>query len=368
MALMRSKYIAAALLVFSVLCALVLLPFYKNRKFRITVLYASTLSYHNAVYLGFMKALKANDESLFEVRSMSTATVGDMLAVASMCESALEESCDCIVTTGKAISQYLVLSAKKRGCRVPVVCIGANDPVELGIVDSLECSGGNAAVVYAAPVQSALQGHILYALCPTITSVMIPLLTSTDVTGEILRKAKGITDFLREQGWRADVIELDSLTDGLERIAGIIDRYDAIMTLENDTFSHEHITGLGCLVKKTNKILFSGTDGGIAEGALLELSTRPEYAGEAGFKLLKEILCEGKSTTKMAVRTFEKGRCLSISRQIADEKGVFVDVDGFLKKVKFQPQFSSLRGCIKVLGAHANIQSFSAISVMRKAA
>jgi len=313
----------------------------------IVILYASTLSYHSMAYDSFIAAANDSNNKIV-IRSLSTPDVKDKTSCTATAETALNLNPACIVVIGKVMSQILSNLAKKRMSSTPIIFIGADTPVELELVQSLDHPGGNVTGVFTTESEPDLCGKLLYAAWPNVKSVLIPYHCSNDIGKSAERLALAIETYLINKNINVRVFPIDIMSEAMHRIEGVINDYDLIMTLESDSLSEPYRPGLVKLTNRYNIALFSGSQAAISEGALFSYEVSPRFAATAAFEIVKKIIYHHQHPGTIPVVRLSSSREFIINTKRATELGIALDINQILHTINTDPILAVAKGKVKL--------------------
>ncbi|MDQ5941082.1 MAG: transporter substrate binding protein [Candidatus Dependentiae bacterium] len=157
---------------------------------RVLFVSASNSAFHEAVRDAFLETAKLRADGKIDVKVVSVPDVVDTTTVFAICEETLTMPADCIVVVGRILSQALVNLARKRKSVVPIVFVGVQSPLELGLVESLERPGGTVTGAVPVPFDDTLPGRLLHVVFPQIKTVLLPFCVPHDAVGEIREKVE----------------------------------------------------------------------------------------------------------------------------------------------------------------------------------
>ncbi|MDQ5890822.1 MAG: putative tryptophan/tyrosine transport system substrate-binding protein [Candidatus Dependentiae bacterium] len=323
--------------------------FSKQRPHTVLFLYASGLAYHDVVHGLFLQTVKKHADSDLTTRIFAVPDATNKLSAATICERVLNTPTDCIVVVGKTLAQILVNLAKKRGVHTPIVLLGADRPVELGLVDSLDHPGGTVTGVFTAFPDESQQAALLYAACPQVKSVLIPIYVVADSDQAVASRAQVLKGYLESKGVSVTLAQLDTFTEAVRRVEGLLPGYDIIMTLENDGLNDSQIVGFAKLAYKYQNGLFAGVLEAISEGALFAYAVEPRYAVEAAFDLMKQIVYQHVHPSKLPIVRHTSSREFIINQKRATELGLTIDVNAVIEKINADPVLECVRGRVRVV-------------------
>ncbi|MDQ5890824.1 MAG: putative tryptophan/tyrosine transport system substrate-binding protein [Candidatus Dependentiae bacterium] len=310
---------------------------------------AGNMAQHEVVYKSFMEVVKAHAEDTLQIRTFVVPDASDKLGSAAICDTVLGTSADCIVVVGRMVAQVLVALAKKRGIHTPIVFIGADKPVELGLVDSLDHPGGTVTGLFTTAADESLCGRLLHAALPKVRSVLLPFYVTGDGYGAVASRAQAIKHYLRSFDILVTVVGIDGLADSLKRIEGLLLGHDIVMTLEDDTLNETQMVGCAKLARRYHMGFFSGIKHALAEGALFTYALEIRYSTEAALELVKKIIYDKASPGELPIVRLGSSREFIINQKRATELGLTIDVDAVIVKINADPALECVRGRVRVV-------------------
>jgi len=316
----------------------------------IVLIRAGNFRQHEYIHECFENLIRTDNALRREkVTAFVVPDVADKIAATSICDAALQAPADCIVVVGRLLTQITVGQARRRGVTTPIVFIGADKPVELGLVESLDVPGGSVTGLFTTAASEALCGNILNQLCPSVKTVLLPFALSAGGYSAVLQRAVAIRDYLKAKNVEVFLAEMDHSMDALKRIEVLLSSYDAVMTLEDDALNEALVAGLGRLALRHGKLFFSGTSLALAEGATLTYGLELRYSVEAAVEMIKQILYKGKSPAEMPVLRLGSSRELIINTERARELGINLDLQALERAIATDPALVCVRGRLRVL-------------------
>jgi len=319
----------------------------EHRVKKVVFVGASNSAFHEAVRETFCKVAESKAKGKVEVQLVMVPQIEDAIALSAICQKVLAAPADCILSVGRAISTTLVGLARKRGCKTPIVLVGVQNPVELGLIESLDRPGGNVTGVVTASFEDSVPARMLYAVLPSTKSVLLPFYFPVDAAREIESKAQGARNYLESVGVRATLLPLDSIPSSLSRIEGMLPGHDAILTVEGDGVNDVQYVGLAKLAERYGVAYFAGIMAAMKENVLGVYATDLRYIAEAGFTQVSRVLSRGREPLQLPVLSLGSTRELIINQKRAKELGVAFDVSDINAKIKADPLCSSVRARVR---------------------
>ncbi|MDQ5941080.1 MAG: putative tryptophan/tyrosine transport system substrate-binding protein [Candidatus Dependentiae bacterium] len=344
---MRSFWGVAVVLIIAVLSTLFFIVV-RSQKRAVLFLSAGSLAGHEAVRHSFLEAVRSSGTRRLEVNSVSISNPADGVSTAAICEKVLALPAECIVVVGRTIAQNLVSLARKRGCSTPIVMIGVQDPVELGLVESLERPGGVATGVITVSFEDSVPARLLYTTFPHIKSVLLPFYFPQDAAKEITNKAKNAKEYLESKGVKVIVLPIDSFSESMRRVESFLEGHDMLMTVEGDGLNDTQAAGLAKLARQYGVGYFGGLMSALEEGAVLVYATALRYLAEAALSQVTQILYQNKSPSVMPILFLDSTRELVVNQKRAAELGLMVNLDEINAKINADPALESVRGRVRI--------------------
>ena len=192
-------------------------------------------SEHGAAFVDEMKAAgyAYGVDYVIEVRSAE----GDYERLPALANELVRLNTDIIIP----VSPIAVSAAHKASNTVPIICIGAHDPVGLGLAVSLARPGGNLtglATFYADLIPKHLE--LLKAIAPKASRIAILAITATIGTETGGRQMKKVRDAAQKLEMQLQIVPIDAAeqlphafaTMTRERAGGFIAIADVLFTRE----------------------------------------------------------------------------------------------------------------------------------------
>jgi len=317
---------------------------------RVVFVSASGTAFHEAIRDAFLKVVRSSAVGKrIEVKVISIPKVEDATILTAVCQDVLMIPADCILCVGRAISSTLVNLARKRECKTPIVFVAVQNPLELGIVDSLERPGGTATGVIPFPQEDSITARLLYAAFPNTKSVLIPFYFPLDTVGEVERRARRVKEYLGSCGIKATILPIDSLSDVMSRIEAALASHDLLMTLEGEVLNETQYIGFAKLAERYNLGYFAGIMAAASENVLAVYATEARYTAEAGLAQIVKILFYHTAPGLIPVTVLSSTRELLINQQRAKELGLSVDLNEVNARIDADLFCSTVRGRVRLI-------------------
>ncbi len=318
-----------------------------KRHKKIVFLYSHTSSYHENIYQYFSKICTGKTQ--LEIEYLTTTTTTNHLLINSMCETITEQSLDCIIVVGKQLSQILGNTAVKKKCVTPIVFVGVDDPIRLGLVNSLEHPGGNVTGLFTVGLHNDVCARLITTTLPSIKKVLLPYYSNDDTEASTHKRAKFIQSFLQSHNIKTTIATLDSMPNALKTIESLLPAYDLIITLEGDAISNQLTSGIAKLSKQHGVPFFASSQAGISEGALCAYAIQPCYAAAAAYDLMHAILFDGMHPSAMPVVQLQSSREFIINTGRAAELGISLDIETILDTINTDPELALVKDRVRVI-------------------
>ncbi len=245
---------------------------------------------------------------------------GDMALLGTIVSGFIDERVDLMI--GIATPVAMVMQAKTLGTDIPVVFAAVSDPVDAGIVESLENPGANVTGTSDYLDTTAIM-NLIFAVDEDADKIGLLYDNGQDASKSAIDAAKAyLTDkgvaFVERTGSTAQEIALaaDSLiTDGVDAVFTPTD--NSIMTAElaiYEKFADAKIPH------------YAGADSFALNGAFIGYGVKYDELGKETAKLAGQILFEGKTPAEIPVMRFDNGTA-TVNTEICEAIGLrFEDV------------------------------------------
>lgn len=274
----------------------------------------------DAVRDGFMEGLKEEGiEANVDVKD-----AGGQIPVAG-------EISNKFVSDGKdlifAIATPAAQSAKQATTDIPVLFSAVTDPVEVGLVDSLERPGGNVTGTSdESPIREQLE--LFKALDPDIKTIGI-VFSTTEPNSQV--QIDRVEELGKELGLKVETIGIDNINDVAQAVDSILPKVDAIYTITDNTVA----SAINIVAQKATdagKITVGAERAHVEGGILLTDGISYFELGKQSAKMAKEIL-NGKNPGEIPV---EKAADISktVNAKTLEKLGLDKNLDIF-KEAEF---------------------------------
>jgi len=284
--------------------------------YSVGLVYIPTLTYHN----GDNCALKQEimNDKRFIVKEF-TASSTDPVFVRASCEAALCSNVDIVVCSGAACSREFAMLVQKRAILKPMIFMGVNNPVELGIVSSLEKGRQeNITGVLSVPCQDVVDiVDILLTLKPSTTKLLLPYAVVSGGNEKLAQKTAKSFD---ARGIKTTLLPINAIEETLQICANFLPGHDTLLYLEADALARFG-AGLGKLASQHNITMFASSIEG-ADNAAFSYVATPVSFGHIAFQLIREILCDGHFANDIPVVTSKNAQVLRINEALFPYQGL----------------------------------------------
>ncbi len=247
----------------------------------------------DAVRDGFIEGLKEEGiEAKIDVKD-----AGGQIPVAG-------EISNKFVSDGKdlifAIATPAAQSAKQATTDIPVLFSAVTDPVEVGLVDSLEHPGGNVTGTSdESPIREQLE--LFKALDPKIKTIGI-VFSTTEPNSQV--QIDMVETIGRELGLKVETIGINNINDVAQAVDSILPKVDAIYTITDNTVASA-INIVAKAATDAGKITVGAEEAHVKGGILVTDGISYFELGKQSAKMAGEIL-NGKSPGEIPVEKAEE--------------------------------------------------------------
>lgn len=314
---------------------------------RIGLVYTPASIYHEQVHGALLACIKK--DSRFSVQDFAIATITDPILVSSVCELALESEADVLICTGFNSTQTLANLSQKRNNKKSVVFLGISEPVERGIVESLERPGKNITGVQSIPVNATFNPIelLLYAK-PSVKRILLPYLVAA---GGNEQKAHDAQKIAAAKGVTVTLLPINNVSETLLHVTSGLPGHDALMYIEADGVGHHGIS-FGKLATQHNITMFAGSIDGISEAALGYTST-PNCLAITAFELAKEITLNKISPSIIPIADSTGHRELIINTDLCAQQDLKdINIVAISAAIKNDPQLAVVHDHITIQNSH----------------
>ncbi len=196
----------------------------------------------------------------------------------------------------------------------PTLFTAVTDPVEAGLVESLEAPGGNmTGSIDATDVEGQIE--MLLQVVPTAKTVGI-FYNSSEVNSEV--QAEQAKKFLEDKGIKVEIQTVTSTNDVQQAMTSLVGKVDAIYLPTDNTVASTAST-IGEILKKA-KVPAMGSDAAVIDAVLftygVDYRAIGVQAGELAVKILK-----GEKPADLAVQQ-PNSAAVAINEEMAQAVGI----------------------------------------------
>ena len=248
------------------------------------LVYGHDIYFHERAARGF---IAAPDNNLYDIKKYVVSSL-DALVLRQIAQAIIDDKLDIIVPIGTSVSRAIVSVLKSRKELIPVVFVGVSQADKVGLVHSLKKPGCNVTGVATFGEESTRAFNILRYLKPTLKKILLPY-DALSPGGVGVRMAENIKENLNTHGVHVTLLPINSISEVLERVAGLIADHDTITYLEGDRVG-DAFCGLICLCNKYNKTLLALELEASQQGCAISYEVQPDVVGAAALKSVNKIL------------------------------------------------------------------------------
>ncbi|MDQ5891098.1 MAG: putative tryptophan/tyrosine transport system substrate-binding protein [Candidatus Dependentiae bacterium] len=319
-----------------------------NYRSNVVVLASSTVLIHEEIYKGVCRgAAQSRHRSRLGVVPYLFSHI-DRVQIAGMCEAAIASRPDLIISVGATSTQILHELLQKRQLAIPVVYVGVNDPVRIGLIESLERPGGSMTGVaeYFDPLASA---RLVLIVKPGVRDILIPYDSAGATVDMVIEAIVKIKNYFEPYAVQVRAMPLDSSVDVLAKFCSVISEYDLVMGIEIDPLIHQFSAGLAKLCEQFNVTFFSTISSGVVLGAAITYATSAERLGEQAIAQAEKIIFDGVSPAVMPVLAAQNARELFINMKTAMRGGCALNIEQIMRDIASEPDLGSLENKVNII-------------------
>jgi len=326
--------------------------------YTVGLVYVPSRAFHEQAG-GAIKALVKKD-ARFKLVEFTAASSSDQLLLSAVCNAGLDSTVDVLVCIGQSSAQTLIKLSQKRGVLKPIVFLGVSNPVELGLIQSIERPGQNATGVFDEVSSQVLNPVDLLRLAkPKVKNILMPYAVN-DRTNE--PHVLNIKESSIKKGIFVLPLAVDNISQTLIRVAGLWSDHDALMYLVASLWSdHDALMyleadalatygpALGKFASQHNVTMFASSPDGIADAALT-YTLDPSAFAVYIIDLLKRILINKESPATIPAQLVDGNREFIINTRLCAEQDLKdIDIKRILHTIDTDPAFAPVRGHVKVV-------------------
>jgi putative ABC transport system substrate-binding protein len=219
-------------------------------------------------------------------------------------KAAVEQGFDIFFTIGLRITQKVSNFCKKSAPHIPVVFNGLSDPVDAGVVSSLNSPGCNVTGISPVACKDALEKDVdaLLKICPYTRKILIPY----DENNKTLRRyIANIPPFLRARGINLVCVPITNTLDLQIKMKALLDEtFDVVLTLR-DYSTIPAIPFLAELCRQTHSILLALDSNSVRNGAAASFAPSEYDIGCIAGTMIASITSGTKQASEIPVATIE---------------------------------------------------------------
>lgn len=270
----------------------------KARAYRVAILTPVTHPSLEKIEQGFKDTLTSLGKHKYTCDVFNAG--GNKTLLRAQAEEIVQKDYDLIFTIATQPAQLIKELCTKKGKKTPIVFGAADEPVRLGLVQSLEQPGGTmTGVVDGAEQIKTYTDHIdlLLTIKPSIKSVL--LVYSPGTHSGLEHRKETYKKLLADRGISLNALEIFNTNEIYGKAAALIAGNDAVLVLKDNTV----VAGIDGLIKLCNMhhvtLMCSDLDSG-DKGAALSYGVYEDQFGIQGAHLALKILEEGASPATLA--------------------------------------------------------------------
>ena len=286
-----------------------------HMQYRIAIFEPAVHPAMNEIEQGFIETLHSSAKAHYSFKVYNAN--GNKTLLRAQAEELIQQHYDVIFTIGAACTQTIYELTVKKGIRTPLVFCAVDDPVTMGLVQSLDAPGTHATgVTEYANYQEQLD--LLIALKPntkTITLVYNPAQGSGLEKDKVLLEKLAVTKNIQ-----LVPVEVYQAHEIQHKLTAFLPKTDVVLVLKDHTVV-SGIDGLVNLCNRFNVTLYASDLNSGDKGAALSYGIREYDSGvEAAYKT-QEILEEHKQPREIAVTPVKSCR-IKINSKAMQQQGL----------------------------------------------
>ncbi|MDQ5891097.1 MAG: hypothetical protein QG604_971 [Candidatus Dependentiae bacterium] len=303
-----------------------------GKKCKVGILYCNQNKVHNVVANQIFELLQAPaSESDYLPWLISTKL--DEYAFRANVSLLADKEVNLILVFGEFFS-VLLCQIYRESREYQTVFIGVTDPVQLGLVQSLEKPGGSMSGVRMEPAPEDIQADVLARCFPYVSKVLIPY-CSKALSGRVKLRAESAAERFRSSGICVQLYPIDMPEDAIEVVFKNIDFFDGVLVLEgcSTTAVVREIAAICLQYKK----VFCSNNGwhGIEMGATFSYGPNWDETAKQAVKMIRLWWDERQPLATQSVVTLSNNRVFFVNevslRQIGDVQALIerlMQIDG----------------------------------------
>ena len=245
---------------------------------------------------------------------------GSRTLIRSQFEDILQKNYDAMFTIGAMATQMAKEVTAKRKILMPIIFGAVADPIRLGLIKSLDCSGNNLTGATAA-TKYATQIDFLLQLKKDVKTVLI-VYDPTQSSG-LENDKKNVVKLLEDRNIRVKAVEVYHTHEIHQKIEALIADVDVVMIFKDNTV----VPAVDSLVKLCNKhkvtLVTSDLDS-VRKGAAIGFGVREYEFGAASAFSMAILLREKKQPSEIPAFMVDKYRFV-INTKTMESQGLIIE-------------------------------------------
>lgn len=308
--------------------------------YRIGLVYVPSRTFHERVNAAL--AADIATDKRFSIKHFTVASAVDTLLVNATCQAAAESDVDLLICSGIGCTQALIQLLRRRGIAKPVVFVGVNDPVGIGIVASLDAPGGLATGAFNTSIKCKTDpAELLLALKPHARRILLPYAVVSDSNEP---QAHLIKEWCAHRNVAVTLLPIDTIPDTISRVSVALPGHDAMLYLEADALAN-YGAGLGKLAGQHHVTLLAGSFDGEQDAAVAYVADLSSLAYTA-FSLAKRILINGEKPGAIPIKASCAGKLIVNQRLCAEQDLPLLNEAKVAEMLRVHPHLQELAPCI----------------------
>jgi ABC-type uncharacterized transport system substrate-binding protein len=339
------KYGGTLALITGILAVVIISSLLRSNKPFIAVIYGPEYEYHNKVYAELERLTKKYLPE-YELRGYSPLHLRDLISLRDVCRYVLDKKPAVLVTIARQCTKYCVPIAKRIQSTTPIVFVGCDAPVELGLIDSLDKPGGFVTGAFSRDTSALSLSKLIPLLAPEAKRVLFPVYESGDATNEPL-EAEQIQKELAERGVEVKPLVFSEPTSILPTIRNRIRGCDAITCIEGSAITPQ-MNGIAKIAER-DEVVFINPDITTVHCTPFTYGVNPARPGKAAFKIIQQILA-GAHPGDIPVTRVLGARDLFINVKACHNCNISDnDIAAIQERIAIDPDYEQLRGRVKLI-------------------
>ena len=319
------------------------LHFALDPQYKIGLVYAPSRVFH-AQAAHPIKELISHDKR-FILEEFAVASTTDQMLLSSVCNKALESQVDLLMCIGHASAQGLINLSQRRSILKPIVFLGVSDPIELGIIDSIQRSGHNATGIFDEASQQMVNPTYLLRLAkPEVKKILLPYAVNERSNEPYALNIKALC---KQRGVDVTLLPIDSVGDVMAKISGVLQGHDVLMYLEADSLA-TYGPAMAKLASQHGVTMFASSPDGILD-SVLAYSIEPKHFALAAVELVKRILINKEEPAFIPAQLIGDCRDFIINTKFCVEQDLKnIDIPKIIHTINTAPEFEVVRGHVEI--------------------